>query len=483
MKTDTVIFPWNQNFETGIAVIDAQHQTLVELLNQLAAHFAYGADMQGLNRVFDDLIDYTRYHFKTEEAIWCQYLAADEMLASHEKTHQDFVSEVLRFKGEQTDLPGDKTVEEIVSFLTHWLAFHILESDKHMAKIVSSLQMGVDLSVAKEKARMEMSGAVHVLIETVLAMYDSLSSRTLQLMREMAERQRSEDRLSLSRSVIDSTLEAIFITDEAGRIIDTNPSFCLDVQRSHELIVGMNIRQVKPGLFSREEMEEIWAITKECGHWAGETLGHDADGNIEVAWLALSAIRNKTGEITNYVGILSSVSQLMQRQRGLEEAAFHDALTGLPNRRLLQDRIRHAIVRSNRSGLWLALCYLDLDGFKYINDTFGHDAGDEVLRVISARLGHVLRAEDTVARLGGDEFVLLLGDLDYKEDAGLLLNRLLQDIAQPIHLGQTTVEVTASIGVSFYLQDQSTPEQLLKQADEAMYLAKDNGRSRYHMHD
>lgn len=482
MLTPTVIFPWNANFDTGIAVIDEQHQKLVDLLNQLARDFAFGADEPELNRIFDELADYAVYHFKTEEAIWRKYLPSDELASVHEQTHQNFVVEVLKLKGEHAALASAEVVDQIVSFLTHWLAFHILESDKHMANIVLFMQQGETLQAARQKASVVMSGAMRVLIETVLTMYDSVSSRTLQLMREIAERQRAEERLHLSRSVIDSTLEAVFITDAAGILIDTNPAFCQDVQQQHEQIVGMHIRQIKPDLFSQKQMDEIWQETTDTGHWAGEILGRNVQGAVEAVWLTLSAVEDKRGEITHYVGLLSSISQLLERQHRLEEAAHHDVLTGLPNRRLLQDRLAQAVMRSHRSERLLAVCYLDLDGFKQINDTLGHDAGDEVLRMVAGRLNQVLRGEDTVARLGGDEFVLLLGELDGEEDAGLLLSRLLQDIAQPVFLGATQVNVTASIGVALYPRDQSTPELLLKHADEAMYIAKNNGKSRYHVY-
>ncbi len=480
MLTNTLIFPWNPNFETGIAVIDEQHQRLVDLLNKLAAHLAYGTEEPGLASVFDELADYAQYHFRTEEAIWQKYLPGDEAYSAHEKTHREFVDEVLRLKSGQQALRSERVVDEVVSFLTHWLAFHILESDKHMARIVQGLEQGMTLADAKLRAIGEMSGAMRVLIETVLGMYDSLSSRTLQLMREIAERQRAEAGLRLSRSVIDSTLEAIFITDVHGVIIDTNPAFCLDVQQAHAELLGKEIRLVKPGLFSQGKMDEIWQIVNDSGHWAGEIMGRDASGKIEAVWLALSAVRNELGINTHFVGLMSSVSQLMQRHHMLEDAVHHDALTGLPNRRLLHDRLAQAILRSNRSGRLLAVCYLDLDGFKGVNDTLGHDAGDEVLRIVAGRLNHVLRGNDTVARLGGDEFVLLLEDLEGDADTAQLLQRLLHDVAQPILTHGTAASVTASIGVTLYPLDKGEPGVLLTHADQAMYVAKNSGKSRYH---
>ncbi len=480
--TPADIFPWNENFQTGISVIDEQHRKLVGLLNKLASHLAFGVEQPELNSIFDELADYAQYHFKTEEGVWRKYLPADDLSAEHAKTHLSFITDVVHIRGKQDSLATEQVIEEIVIFLTHWLAFHILEADKHLAKIVLSIQKGLTLPEAKDKARTEMSGALRVLIETILSMYDTLSTRTLQLMREVAERQRAEEKLRLSRKVIDSTLEAIFITDADGTVIDTNPSFCLDVQMEYEQIVGKDIRQLKPRLFNQSKSGEIWKSATESGHWAGETVGRDASGEIEGAWLALSSIKDNHGIITNYVGVISSITHLVKRQQVLEVEANHDALTGLPNRRLLQDRLGQALTRCDRGDHVLAVCYLDLDEFKPINDTLGHDAGDDVLRIIAARLSKVLRGGDTVIRLGGDEFVLLLGDLDNEESAVQLLNRLLKDVALPMAISGKPAQVSASIGVTFYPRDKSTPEQLLKHSDEAMLTAKREGKSRYHFY-
>ena len=485
MNEVTVIFPWNSNFETGLNIIDEQHQKLVELLNRLASHMAYGSDTLTVNRVFDELADYAVYHFKTEEAIWHQYLPEDGMTVDHQQTHLSFINDVLRIKQERLDLPGlpvVAVVEEVVSFLTHWLAFHILETDKHMAKIVLALQQGLLLEDAKIQASLEMSGAMRVLIEAILKMYDSLSFKTLQLMREIASRQRAEAQLRMSKDVIDNTLEAIFITDADGQIIDTNPAFCEDSGRSHEQLLSMNIRAVKPDLFTHDKTTEIWQAATTYGHWSGEILGRAPDGEMQAGWLVLSALKDDHSAITHYVGVFSSVAQLIRRQGSLEKAANFDVLTGLPNRRLLHDRLGQAVLRSKRSGKLLAVCFLDLDGFKKVNDALGHDAGDELLRIVATRLGKLLRGDDTVARMGGDEFVLLIGGANSESDVTSLLGRVLQDIAQPISIADKPARVTASIGVTFYPDDMSTTEELLSHADEAMYVAKREGKSRYHIY-
>jgi len=479
MIAHTLIFPWNENFDTGMPIIDEQHRKLVDLLNDLARNLALGEDTLELNRVFDELADYAVYHFQTEEAIWKKYLPEDEMSGAHVKTHQSFVDEVLKLKNNLNGLSSELVVDEIVSFLTHWLAFHILETDKHMAKIVMGLQQGMDLAAAKDSANKDMSGAMRMLIDTLLKMYDNLTSRTLELLREIAERQRAEENLGLSKKIIESTLESIFITSPDCKIIDTNPSFCINVRREHDDLIGVSLGEIMPNLFTQNKKNEILTMASESGHWSGEVIGHNANNEMEAVWLTISAIKNKKGIITNFVGVLSSISQLLARHHGIVEAANHDALTGLPNRRLLQDRFELAITRSRRSGKELAVCFLDLDGFKQVNDTLGHEAGDEVLRIIAARLGHIVRAEDTVARLGGDEFVLLFGELENDKNLFSLLDRLMLDIEQPIYFQGKPSKLTASVGVTVYPRDLSAPDQLLLHADEAMYAAKHKGKSQY----
>jgi len=473
------IFPWNENFDTGIAIIDEQHTKLVELLNTLACHLAFGSDAPELNRIFAELSDYASYHFKTEEDIWLQYLPDDPNTLQHAIDHQSFITEVTRMKHDLDTLSSEKVVDEIVSFLTHWLAFHILESDKYMAKVVLSLQNNLALPEAKVIANEHMNGAMRVLIETVLKMYDSLSTRTLELMREIAERQRTEQNLQLFKNVVNTTLEAIFITDADSNIIDTNPAFCAYLAATHEALMGKNIVEMMPKMFAEDKKTAIFQEANEKGHWSGELINRNINNEIEAIWLALSVIKNDEGHISQYVGILSSVSQLVQQQQSLELAANYDALTGLPNRRLLQDRLDQAISRCLRSTHALAVCFLDLDGFKLVNDVLGHDAGDEVLRMVSKRLTNLLRGEDTVVRMGGDEFVLLLGELKDKNSLIKVLDRLLVDIAQPIAYQGMTANVTASIGVTLYPADPCSPDKLVHHADAAMYISKKNGKSQF----
>lgn len=200
--------------------------------------------------------------------------------------------------------------------------------------------------------------------------------------------------------------------------------------------------------------------------------------------LAIAAVRGSDQQTSHYVALFSDITRQKDNEQQLRHIAHFDPLTGLPNRVLLADRLEQAIVRVRRSGLPLALAYIDLDGFKSVNDVHGHDVGDQLLVTLAARMKDCLREGDTVARLGGDEFVAVLADLSNQSAAKDLIDRLLSVIAQPVKVDGVVVQVSGSIGISHYPQsDDVDPDQLLRQADQAMYQAKVAGKNRYHIFD
>ncbi|PJA32159.1 MAG: diguanylate cyclase [Zetaproteobacteria bacterium CG_4_9_14_3_um_filter_53_7] len=472
------IFPWNANFETGIALIDEQHKKLVGLINDLANHLAFQSNEITLDEVFGELADYAAYHFNAEEKLMRSYLGNDAMSLEHEATHRSFVTELTRMKANEADKPVEAVFGEILSYLSHWLAFHILESDKHMAKVAIAVQNGFTLDQAKAIAREQMSDWMKVMIETILSMYDTLSSRTLQLMREINERKKAEEKLRLAASVYDNTLEAIFITDARAVIIEINPAFSQYTGYAREEVVGINLQSLRTGL-EGEDGQQIWDAVAASGHWSGEIHNRNKDGELNPEWLTISAITDEQENIINYVGLFSNITQLVQRQHKLERFAHYDTLTGLPNRLLLSDRLDQAIAKARRDEKYFAVCYLDLDHFKAVNDTFGHAAGDTLLQEISARIKGVLRAQDTIARLGGDEFVLIIEELNHPEDCRPLLERILIEVGKPVQLGKDTATVSVSIGVDFFSSDNKEAHVLLQQADQAMYHVKQSGKSNY----
>jgi diguanylate cyclase (GGDEF)-like protein len=182
------------------------------------------------------------------------------------------------------------------------------------------------------------------------------------------------------------------------------------------------------------------------------------------------------------VALNTTISALKERDETLRQMADHDALTGLPNRRLLADRLKQAIVQAHRTGKTLSVCYIDLDGFKQVNDQHGHAAGDQLLVEVTGRLQETIRAGDTLARLGGDEFAVLLNDLTGKDECFQILDRMLYAAAMPVSIGSHMVTVSASIGVAFYISGSEDCDTLLRHADQAMYEAKQAGKSRYHLY-
>jgi diguanylate cyclase (GGDEF)-like protein/hemerythrin-like metal-binding protein/PAS domain S-box-containing protein len=479
ITNDIDIFPWNHNFDTGIEIIDEQHKKLLELVNSLAKHFVHQSDSLTLNSIFKELTD---YHFETEEAIWHQFFPEDQLEIEHKKTHAKFIDELLELKNDDS-AGAEQVIENVLSFLTQWLAFHILDNDKRMSKIVFAMQSGKTFEEAKSQSDEGMTGAMKVLIETILSMYDSICSRTVQLMKEILERQKSDAKQRLSSSVFENTLDAICITDKNLTILEANPSFCRAKQLSSDALIGRNLADVKTAFKNESLLEIIQRELEQCGYWSGEIHDQIVADKRNEEWLTLSSVKNELGVITNYVAVFSNVANLLELKNELEHHAYHDALTGLPNRILLADRLKQALARVDRNKNYLAICYLDLDGFKAVNDTFGHAAGDELLKEVARRFSKLLRANDTVARFGGDEFVILFGDLTKQDDYKMLLDRLLENIKQPIQIGNDVAHVSASIGVTLYPLDKNLPEILLEHADLAMYHAKQTGKSKYVRYD
>ncbi|HSI94729.1 MAG: EAL domain-containing protein [Methylophilaceae bacterium] len=290
------------------------------------------------------------------------------------------------------------------------------------------------------------------------------------------------ERMSLSASVFEHTRDGIFIADTATRIIEINPAFILITGYDREEVVGRTPAELGFAVPDPNFFAHIWQSPDAAGEWRGETWNRRKNGETYPAWMELFIVTKEDGS-ANYVGVFSDITQAKAQQQNLEHMAYHDALTQLPNRTLLDDRLHQAVARANRTGEILGVCYFDLDGFKPINDTFGHDAGDQLLVELAQRVRTCLRETDTVARLGGDEFALLLCNLQSVEECEQTLTRLLTAIQGPFLLGDDTVHVSASIGYTLFPMDTSEPDTLLRHADHAMYQAKVSGGSHYHLFD
>ncbi|WP_409523074.1 cache domain-containing protein [Nitrincola sp. MINF-07-Sa-05] len=323
--------------------------------------------------------------------------------------------------------------------------------------------------------------------EAVLTLLLDENSQPRQLLgvsRDITERKRTEGQLHLAASVFTHAREGIMITTADGEILDVNETFSRITGFTREEVLGQNPRILNSGRQSQDYYKHLWQSLIKTGHWSGEVWNRRKDGEVYAEMLTISAVKNARGNTTHYVSLFSDITDLKRHEQQLRHIAHYDALTHLPNRILLADRMHQAMAQAIRQGHLLAVVYLDLDGFKAVNDTHGHQAGDTLLIKVAARMQEALRDGDTLARLGGDEFVAVLVDLDSQESCIPILDRLLKAVAKPIQLDSASAEVSASIGVTFYPESSSSglvtdADQLLREADQAMYQAKMSGKSRY----
>jgi diguanylate cyclase (GGDEF)-like protein/PAS domain S-box-containing protein len=309
------------------------------------------------------------------------------------------------------------------------------------------------------------------------------SWHALALVRDITERKVAEENLRITASVFDNSQEAILITDAKNDIVDVNPAFQNITGYSREEVLGKNPRMLSSGRHDKTYYAAMWQSLKQHNGWRGEIWNRRKSGEIYAELLSISVIRDQQGTVLRHVGVFSDISHLKAHEAELSRIAHYDALTGIPNRVLLADRMRQAIAQSIREQNMVAVCYLDLDGFKQINDTMGHDAGDQVLIEVARRIGATLRGGDTVARLGGDEFVVVLLGLEKGEECVATLERLLATISEPITVKDELLALSTSIGVSLYPLDDEDPDTLLRHADQAMYAAKQSGKNRFHIYD
>jgi diguanylate cyclase (GGDEF)-like protein/PAS domain S-box-containing protein len=301
---------------------------------------------------------------------------------------------------------------------------------------------------------------------------------------DITARKQTDARLLLAASVFGHTHEGILITDPQGTVLEVNDAFTRVSGYSREEVLGRNPRMLHSGLQNPDFYAAMWRGLTEQGHWSGELWNRRKDGQLFAELLTISAVRDGHGKTQNYVALFSDVSAIKAHQKQLDHLAHFDTLTSLPNRALLADRLLQGLAQTIRRGDTLAVAYLDLDGFKSINDRYGHGVGDQLLISLAANMKQVMRDGDTLARIGGDEFVAMLTDLPNQQACVPLLTRLLEAAAQPLTVGDLVVQVSASLGVTFYPQAHEIDAgQLLRQADQAMYQAKLAGKNRYHIFD
>ncbi|NJA06689.1 EAL domain-containing protein [Methylococcaceae bacterium WWC4] len=303
------------------------------------------------------------------------------------------------------------------------------------------------------------------------------------IVHDISERKAAEEKQRLWARVFSDAHEGIVITDTDANIIDVNAAFTAITGYDRAEVLGLNPRLLKSDKQPDEFFAEMWLALTDSGHWQGEIWNRRKNGDCYAELLTISALRDDAGKIVHYIGLFSDITDTKRQQQALEVLAHYDVLTQLPNRALFGDRFAQAIAHSKRSECLLAVCYLDLDGFKQVNDGYGHEAGDQLLVQVAKRIRQNLREGDTVCRLGGDEFALLFENLQSVSQCEDTLKRIHQAVAEPFELAAGPVRIAASSGVTIYPLDREEPDLLLRHADHAMYQAKLAGRNCYRLYD
>jgi len=293
----------------------------------------------------------------------------------------------------------------------------------------------------------------------------------------------ASEKLQLSARVFNDTHEGITITNAQQEIIDINPAFSDITGYSRDEIIGQNPSMLSSGKQSPEFYAVMWKEINKQGYWQGEVWNRKKTGELYAELLTISTLIDDNDKVINYVGVFTDITHSKQQQEKLSLMAHYDILTGLPNRALFVDRFHQAIARSKRTEHQLAVCFLDLDNFKPVNDNYGHDVGDQLLVEVAQRITASIREVDTVSRQGGDEFALLLNDMESYGQCELAVERILHALAQPYLIDDYAHNITASIGVTLFPDDNEDIDTLIRHADNAMYQAKQSGKHRYHFFD
>jgi diguanylate cyclase (GGDEF)-like protein/PAS domain S-box-containing protein len=321
----------------------------------------------------------------------------------------------------------------------------------------------------------------------LVGLQDLLSGMELSYLQELQEVFRERDQalvesrrnLNLAEKVIEHSLEGVMITDRQGNIQSVNPAFTHITGYHAEEVIGRKPSVLSSGFHGADFYQAMWQSIQDHGYWQGEIWNRRKDGEAYPQLLTITAIRDGDGAVSHFAGLFSDISKLKESEDEIKSLAYYDPLTGLPNRRLLEDRLHMVIQHARRHKQRAAVMFLDLDLFKGINDTLGHDVGDWILKEMARRLEGCLRESDTVARLGGDEFTVLAEEVEGEEEAARLARRLVDAMREPFRVDDRELDLTTSVGISLFPEDGEEPEELIKAADQAMYRAKNLGRNSY----
>ncbi|MBL1257163.1 EAL domain-containing protein [Methylocystis sp. Sn-Cys] len=298
-------------------------------------------------------------------------------------------------------------------------------------------------------------------------------------LQDVTAQRQTDEQLNLAASVFETSLNGVVITDAEARIIKVNPAFSRILGYAPDDVIGKRTNIFRSKRHNAAFFKQLWAKLKSEGEWHGEIWDRRKDGDSIPLWQNISAVRDGDGSVKNYISVFYDLTEQKRSAAHIHHLAYYDSLTDLPNRQLFNERCEQAMKLAHRTGRKMCLLFLDLDRFKYINDSLGHPIGDELLRAVARRLMQNLRQGAMIARLGGDEFVVLLQNTQGPEDGQEVAHKIIAVLSSPFIVQGHRLEVGASIGLSCYPGDGEDSATLIKNADLAMYQAKEEGRGKY----
>ncbi|MCQ4272547.1 EAL domain-containing protein [Pseudomonas kuykendallii] len=321
-------------------------------------------------------------------------------------------------------------------------------------------------------------GLAFVLVTSAL-LYALLNLYFSRMSLQHSARRANEASLRQAAAVFDSTLEGVLVTDTEQRIVHVNRAFQRITGYEEKEVMGKVPSMFQSGRHDDAFYQVMWKSLNQRGEWSGEIWNRRKSGEIFPIWQNLRAIHDENGELSHYVAVFSDITAIKRSQNELDHLAHHDPLTSLPNRLLFIERVESALKRIFADKRGGAVMVVDLDHFKHINESLGHNIGDQLLKGVAERLRGLLEDGMTLARMGGDEFALIYEDCPHVEQAAALATRILEEIKAPFSLGGHELFTGASIGISLYPGDARTVQQLLRNADSALFKAKSSGREGY----
>ncbi|MGF1613194.1 MAG: EAL domain-containing protein [Gammaproteobacteria bacterium] len=442
---------------------------------------AEGKRIDGAILLFQDITSQHRAHeaLRESEQRYALVLegANDGLWDWNIETGQTFISQrykaLLGYSGDEHEVQSSHEV---------WLNHHLHPDDKErvLEALRASLQGDSPYQALEYRLRQKSGDYLWVSSRGVVVRNEAGKPvRMAGSITDITEQKQSEEKLALAASVFDNTLDGIMVTDAEGIILQVNKAFSRITGYSPDEIIGNSPRVLRSDRHDEAFYAELWRSLRDEGAWQGEIWNRHKNSRVFPLWQTISSVRNPDGRIRRYIATYYDITEQKLSEERIYRLAHYDVVTKLPNRLLFVDRLHHALERSKREGMQMAVFFMDLDHFKTINDTLGHPTGDILLQQVAEKLSQCLRRQDTVARIGGDEFTILLENIKDIAAVETVSRKILHTLAKPFCIGEQKTFISGSIGISVYPNDGSDVDALLKNADLAMYRAKELGRNRY----